>query len=89
MASEVVKMEPTKSGGKASNKRQKFVEFAEKRTVNAIKAIRVLAKLGNKAAYEYTEADVKKIVKALNAEIEALQTRMKATGRVDSVDFKL
>lgn len=89
MASEVVKMEPTKGGGKASNKRQKFVEFAEKRTVNAIKAIRVLAKLGNKAAYEYTEADVKKIVKALNAEIEALQTRMKATGRVDSVDFKL
>lgn len=89
MASEVVKMETAKGAGKASNKRQKFVEFAEKRTVNAIKAIRVLAKLGNKAAYEYTEADVKKIVKALNTEIEALQTRMKSTGRVDSVDFKL
>ena len=89
MASEVVKMEQSKAKGKVSDKRQKFVDFAEKRTVNAIKAIRVLAKLGNKAAYEYTDADVQKIVKALNAEIEALKTSMKSTGRVESIDFKL
>jgi hypothetical protein len=74
--------------GKAA-KREKFVEFAERRTVNAIKAIRVIGKLGNRAAYDYTDADVAKIVKRLAEEIEQLKTRMKSSGRPDSVDFKL
>jgi len=72
-----------------ANKREKFVELAEGRTKNAIKAIRVIAKLGNKNAYEYTEADVKKIAAALNREVEALKARMLSTGGKESVDFKL
>jgi hypothetical protein len=78
-----------KSRQEKTLKRDKFVEFAERRTVNAIKAIRVIGKLGNRAAYEYTDADVAKIVKALNDEIEQLKVRMKSSGRADSVDFKL
>ena len=74
---------------KVSGKREKFVELAENRTRNAIKAIRVIAKLGNKNAYEYTEADVKKIAGALTREIEVLKTRMLSTGGKDVVDFKL
>lgn len=74
---------PTKS------KRDKFVELAEKRTVNAIKAIRVIGKLGNRSAYDYDEEDVRKIVKALTDEIETLKTRMKATRRSSGVEFKL
>lgn len=70
-------------------KRDKFVELAQRRTVNAIKAIRVIGKLGNRSAYEYTDADVSKIVKALNDEIEALKRRMKTSGRPDAVEFKL
>lgn len=73
----------------ASSKRDKFVELAQSRTVNAIKAIRVIGKLGNKSAYDFTEADVKKIVTALNREIEALKTRMTSTGGKETVDFKL
>ncbi|RYD85440.1 MAG: hypothetical protein EOP84_02475 [Verrucomicrobiaceae bacterium] len=72
-----------------TQKRDKFVEFAQRRTVNAIKAIRVIGKLGNRSAYEYTDADVAQIVKVLNEEIEQLKTRMKSSGRPDSVDFKL
>lgn len=72
-----------------SSKRAKFVELAESRTKNAIKAIKVIAKLGNKNAYEFTEADVKKIVKALSKEIDALEARMMSTGSKDEVDFKL
>lgn len=72
-----------------SLKREKFVELAQKRTINAIKAIRVIGKLGNRSAYNYTDADVTKIVKALNDEIEALKSRMKTSGRPDSIDFKL
>lgn len=71
------------------DRRAKFVELAEKRTVNAIKAIRVIGKLGNKAHYQYDEADVKKIVNALSREIDALKARMLSTGNKEAVDFKL
>jgi len=70
-------------------KREKFVELAESRTKNAIKAIRVIAKLGNKNAYQYDDSDVRKIANALNREIEALKTRMSSSGGKDVVDFKL
>lgn len=74
---------------KAAGKRDKFVHLAENRTKTAIKAIRVIAKLGNRNAYEYTEADVKKIAGALSREIEALKARMLSTGGRDTVDFTL
>jgi ribosomal protein L7/L12 len=72
-----------------ADKRDKFVELAQSRTVNAIKAIRVIAKLGNKSAYDYTEADVKKIAAALTREVEALKARMSQSGGKDTVDFTL
>lgn len=74
---------------KATGKREKFVLLAESRTRTAIKTIRIIAKLGNRNAYEYTEADVKKIAGALSREIEALKARMLSTGGKDVVDFKL
>jgi ribosomal protein L7/L12 len=72
-----------------AKKRKKFVELAESRTVNAIKAIRVIGKLGNKNAYQFDESDVNKIVRALSKELEALKARMTSTGGKESVDFKL
>ena len=71
------------------SKRENFVRIAEKRTRNAIKAIRVIGKLGNKSAYDYTEADVKKIVSALNKEVEAMRARMSQTGSKEAVGFSL
>ena len=70
-------------------KREKFVELAEKRTRNAIKAIRIIGKLGNKNAYDYSEADVKKITSALAKEIEAMRARMSHAGGKDVVEFEL
>ena len=78
-----------KASAKSKGKREKFVDLAEARTKNAIKAIRIVAKLGNKNAYDYSEADVKKIASALSREIEALKARMLKTGTKDSVDFSL
>jgi ribosomal protein L7/L12 len=78
-----------KTAKKANEKREKFVNMAESRTKNAIKAIRVIAKLGNKNAYQYDDSDVKKIASALNREVEALKTRMSASGGKEGVDFKL
>jgi hypothetical protein len=71
------------------DKRQKFVELAERRTANVIRAIRVLGKLGNRSAYEYDDGDVKKIVNALNREIEALKARLSTAGLKEIVVFKL
>ena len=74
---------------KASSKREKFEELAERRTKNAIRAIRVIAKLGNKNAYDYSETDVKRIASALSREVEALKARMTSSGGKEAVEFKL
>lgn len=70
-------------------KREKFVQLAESRTINAIRAIRVIGKLGNKSHYQYDEADVRKIVNTLNKEVDALKTRMTEQGGRVAVEFKL
>lgn len=74
---------------KRSGKREKFVQLAESRTVNAIKAIRVIGKLGNKSAYEFDENDVRKIVGVLGREIDALKARLTSSGSKETIDFKL
>ncbi len=79
----------TRTENSGKSKRDKFVQLAENRTVNAIKAIRVIGKLGNKSAYEFDEGDVRKIVAALNREIEALKSRMTSPGGKETIDFKL
>jgi ribosome biogenesis protein Nip4 len=56
-----------------SEKREKFVKLAEGRTQLALDAIRKIGNLSNSRAYEYTDADVKVILKALReatAEVE-------------------
>ena len=72
-----------------AGKREKFVKLAENRTVNAIKAIRVIGKLGNKNAYQFDDFDVQKIARALIKEVDSLKARMSSTGTKESVDFKL
>jgi hypothetical protein len=72
-----------------SEKRDKFVELAQSRTKNAIKAIRVIAKLGNRNAYEFSEADVNKIAKALIREVELMKARMSTKDGKESVEFTL
>jgi hypothetical protein len=80
---------PKNSVKLAQDKRAKFVELAESRTVNAIRAIRVIGKLGNKSAYEYDDADVKKIISALSKELDALKSRLGQKNNKGEVEFKL
>jgi predicted amidohydrolase len=77
------------AGSARAAKREKFVKLAENRTRNAMKAIRVIGKLGNKNAYQFDDSDVQKIVRALNKEIESLRTRMSQASGKDTVDFEL
>jgi len=77
------------TGDSKARKREKFVKLAENRTKNAIKAIRVIGKLGNKNAYQYDDTDVQKIARALTKEIDALKARMSHSVGKDTVDFEL
>jgi len=72
-----------------ARKREKFIELAESRTRNAIRAIRVVGKLGNKNAYQYDDVDVQKIARALTKEIEMMRARMSQSGGREAVEFKL
>ena len=71
------------------SKREKFVKLAEGRTRNAIAAIRVIGKLGNKNAYDFDDNDVQKIVRALSREVDALKARMSSSTGKETIDFKL
>lgn len=76
-------------GDRSREKRDKFVKLGQKRTINAIRAIRTIGKLGNKAHYEYEDSDVKKIISALNKEVEDLKMKMTSRGGQETIEFKL
>lgn len=84
--------DPVKSTAKKSAKRDrrgKFVELAELRMVKAIKAVRLVGNLSNRAHYDFTDADVRKVIGALNREVEQLERRFKEPGSRSDIEFKL
>ncbi|MCC5610767.1 hypothetical protein LC612_29480 [Nostoc sp. CHAB 5834] len=66
------------------DKRGKFVELANQRVNRAIEQIRLVGNLSNRSAYEYTEDDAKKIIKAL--ERACASTKSKLLGAPDGND---
>lgn len=65
------------------DRRERFVALAEARTDKALNAIRLLGNLSNRSNYEYTDADVKQIVGALETEVKTVKARFAdaSTGR--------
>jgi hypothetical protein len=72
-----------------STKRSNFVRLAEARVTKALKSIKVVGNLSNKANYEYTDQDINKIINALQTEINELKSRFKNKGSSDTIEFKL
>lgn len=70
-------------------KRAKFVELAVKRVTRAIKDMRLVGNLSNRSAYEYSEDDVKKIVRALQKEVDTVKARFSENGSGSDADFSL
>lgn len=77
------------SAATVTERRAKFVRIAEKRVGNALKAIRLVGNLSNRAAYDFDEADIKKIAGALSKEVEAMQRRFSETPAKNKIEFKL
>lgn len=57
------------------DRRERFVALAEARTDKALGAIRLLGNLSNRSNYDYSEADVKQIIAALEAEVKSVKSR--------------
>lgn len=72
-------------------KRAKFERLAVNRTKRVIKGLRILANMGgkNRYAYEFSQADVDKIVTSLTEELQTLREKMIAPGRQLDIEFDL
>lgn len=71
------------------DKRAKFVELATARVNRAIKELRLIGNLSNRTSYEYTEEDTKKIIKALQRELDSLKGRFGEPGASNDSTFTL
>lgn len=70
-------------------KREKFVELAEARVSRALKDLQLIGNLSNRSAYEFTDADVRKIFLALQKAVETAKARFSRDGEVGGGEFKL
>jgi ABC-type Fe3+-hydroxamate transport system substrate-binding protein len=73
----------------ARDKSTKFIELANKRVNRAIKDMQLIGNLANRQNYEFTEEQAKKIVKALQQELDALKQNFLTSGETSRNDFKL
>ena len=64
-----------------SKKSDKFKELARSRVNRAINMIRLIANLGNKAHYDYTPEQSRKIISVLNAEVNNVKTKFNSKKR--------
>ena len=70
------------------DKRDKFVELANKRTKKALHSIKLLSNLSNKRYYSYDKSQVNKILNALKDEVRKLEQTF--SDKQSSIDkFKL
>ncbi len=69
-------------------KNEKFVRIAEARTNKIIDMIRLLGNCSNKATYDYSKDDVRKIFTAIDNELKAAKAKFDSSSE-DSIKFKL
>lgn len=69
-------------------KRERFIRVAEKRTQKILDMMRLLGNCANKNNYEYTKADVDKIINAIEQELDILKLKFKGADYYKS-DFRL
>jgi hypothetical protein len=71
------------------DKRAKFVELATRRVNGAIRDLRLIGNLSNRSHYEYTDEDVKKIVRVLQRELDSMKGRFSESGVGGDSEFHL
>lgn len=72
-----------------SDKRENFVRLGEQRVNRALREIRLIGNLSNTSAYEFSDADIRKIFGALQKGLDAAKSRYSRDGDATGRDFKL
>ena len=63
------------------NKSEKFKRLAESRVNRAINMIRLIANLGNKAQYDYSQDQARKIMQVLQSEVTNVKVKFNSKKR--------
>jgi len=71
------------------DKRAKFVQLTNQRVTKALEQIRLIGNLSNRSAYEFTDEDVKKIIRALQKAVDTAKARFSDTGGASDQSFSL
>jgi hypothetical protein len=72
-----------------SEKRQKFVNIAEKRVSKVLKGVALIGNLSNRSRYEYSEEDVAQIFSVINTAIAAMRARFAVSSTKKKIPFRL
>lgn len=70
-----------------NEKLRKFEEIAEKRVNESLRRLRLIGNLANRSNYEYTDAHINQIMRALESELRSLKARFSSIDS-DSKAFK-
>jgi hypothetical protein len=71
------------------NRRQKFVDLAEARVNKTLKNLHLIGNLSNRSAYEYSEADIRKIFARLQQGLDAAKGRFTRKNANSDGEFRL
>lgn len=71
------------------DRREKFVELAEARVAKTMKQLQLIGNLSNRSAYDYSEADVRKMFLALQRELDSARSRFSTGSAAEKKQFKL
>lgn len=71
------------------DKAEKFVELANKRVNKALKDIQLIGNLANRQNYDFTEDQAKKIVRALQQEVDTVKQSFNTVAETDRKEFFL
>lgn len=72
-----------------NERRMKFVKLAEGRVQAALTAIRKIGNLSNRRSYEFSDADVKKIMKVLKDAVAETERKFDPASSPIQTTFKL
>ena len=73
----------------ARDKSAKFIELANKRVNKAIKDIQLIGNLANRQNYEFNDEQAKKILRALQQELDMIKQNFQAAEDASKKNFKL
>ena len=71
------------------DKRAKFVALAEARVNKALKDLQLIGNLSNRGAYDYADADVRKIFVALQRALDTAKGKFTKGSEAAGGEFKL